>query len=31
MKMSRSAYSVRPEQLAQCGIAKTPVHEGGTE
>jgi hypothetical protein len=29
--MSHSAYSYRPGQLAQCGIAKTPVHEGGTE
>ena len=30
-KMSRSAYSVRPSQVAQCGIAKAPVLEGGTE
>jgi hypothetical protein len=29
--MSRSAYGARPAQLAQCGIAKTPVLEGGTE
>jgi hypothetical protein len=29
--MSRSAYSVRPGQLAQCGIAKRRFHEGGTE
>ena len=29
--MSRSAYSVRLSQVAQCGIAKTPVLEGGTE
>jgi hypothetical protein len=29
--MSRSAYSARPVKLAQCGIAKTPVLEGGTE
>jgi hypothetical protein len=29
--MSHSAYGVRPAQLAQCGIAETPVHEGGTE
>src|ERR671934_35221 len=29
--MSRSAYGARPGQLAQCGIATTPVHEGGTE
>jgi hypothetical protein len=29
--MSRSAYGARPDQLAQCGIAKTPVLEGGTE
>ena len=27
--MSRSAYSVRPSQVAQCGIAKTPVLRGG--
>jgi hypothetical protein len=29
--MSRSAYGVRPGQLAQCGIAKRRFHEGGTE
>jgi len=29
--MSRSAYGAYSEQLAQCGIAKTPVLEGGTE
>jgi hypothetical protein len=29
--MSRSAYGGCPIQLAQCGIAKTPVLEGGTE
>ncbi len=29
--MSRSAYGACPSQLAECGIAKTPVHEGGTE
>jgi hypothetical protein len=29
--MSRSAYGFQPEQLAQCGIAKRRVHEGGTE
>jgi hypothetical protein len=29
--MSRSAYGARPTLLAQCGIAKTPVLEGGTE
>src|SRR5690349_24668944 len=28
--MSRSAYGVRPGQLAQCGIAKRRFHEGGT-
>jgi RNA polymerase primary sigma factor len=28
--MSRSAYSYRPGQLAQCGIAKRRFHEGGT-
>jgi RNA polymerase primary sigma factor len=27
--MSRSAYSVRPSQVAQCGIAKAPVLRGG--
>ena len=26
--MSRSAYGVRPSQVAQCGIARTPVLEG---
>jgi RNA polymerase primary sigma factor len=29
--MSHSAYGDWPGQLAQCGIATTPVHEGGTE
>jgi hypothetical protein len=29
--MSRSAYGARPTQLAECGIARTPVLEGGTE
>src|SRR5512133_2801398 len=28
--MSRSAYGFRPDQLAQCGIAKHRCHEGGT-
>jgi hypothetical protein len=28
--MSRSAYGGCFRQLAQCGIAETPVHEGGT-
>src|SRR3954462_1931580 len=28
--MGRSAYGVRPGQLAQCGIAKRRFHEGGT-
>jgi RNA polymerase primary sigma factor len=28
--MSRSAYGFRPDQLAQCGIAKRRFHEGGT-
>src|SRR5437870_2198661 len=27
--MSRSAYSARPGQLAQCGIARKPVPRGG--
>jgi RNA polymerase primary sigma factor len=28
--MSRSAYGARPGQLAQCGIAASRFHEGGT-
>src|SRR5438034_11286653 len=28
--MGRSAYGARPVQLAQCGIATKPGHEGGT-